>query len=100
MYFIVQSSGLHLHKDPLRVPVDIAAAHPLCIKCKHYIAPNNSFNLSPKNGFCKLSGMMHVVDGTVEYEKLQDYRPYVCKGQYFEKLPIVLLSKNIQKEDT
>lgn len=90
MSFIVQSSGLYLHKDPLRVPVDIAAAHPLCIKCKHYIPPSNSYNLSPKNGFCKLSGMMHVVDGTVEYEKLQDYRPYVCKGQYYEeRIPLL-----------
>lgn len=84
-FILFSTNNLRLHRDPLRVPADIASAHPICIKCKHYIPP--SYIHDPKKGYCRLSGMMHVVDGTIDYEKVEDYRPYVCKGQYFEEAP-------------
>jgi len=72
----------------IRVPVESASKNPLCIHCKYYLPPNiHGLNITDKKrGYCEKSGMMHLVDGSVEYEQAERYREYVCKGTYYERM--------------
>lgn len=80
----------NLYNDPLRVPADIATSHPLCVNCRYYLPPNlYGLNIQDKKkGFCGRSGMIHVVDGSVEYESVERYRQFTCKGQLYEPIPL------------
>lgn len=73
-------------KAPIRIPLDQINKVPICIKCKFYIPPcHKGIMLSnKKNGLCAKSGMFHVVDGTVEYQNVEIYREYHCKGKLYE----------------
>jgi len=77
-------------KNLLRIPIKNASKAPICINCKHYLEPiyNNIKISDKKKGFCKKSGTIHVVDGTIEYEYVEIYREYTCKGNEYEEATI------------
>lgn len=70
----------------LKVPIHVKE-HKLCIQCKHFIHPKEIKNLhieDLKYGYCRQSGMIHLVDGSIEYENVAVYREFKCKGNQFE----------------
>jgi len=72
-----------MSKALMRIPLDKAKQIPLCINCKYYISPSYK---NKKLGFCQKSGTVHVVDGTIEYENVEIYREYTCKGKLYEEI--------------
>jgi len=77
----------YFQKDPLQVPIHSSPKHKLCVNCKHYLPPNYyGINITDKKkGFCKHSGKIHLVDGSIYYDQLENYRRYECKGEFYEE---------------
>lgn len=74
---------------PMRIPLNNATKIPLCINCKYYIPPSGNgihYTKDKKMGFCQKSGTVHIVDGTIEYENVELYRKYNCKGTFYEDI--------------
>lgn len=70
----------------LKVPIH-SKDQKLCIQCKYFIHPKEIKQLNIENlkyGYCKQSGMVHLVDGSIEYENVAVYREFKCKGNQFE----------------
>jgi hypothetical protein len=57
---------------------------PLCVRCKHYMPPKSN-DLDKKYGFCKLSGLMNVIDGSIQYNNVAIVREFDCRGDWFEE---------------
>ncbi len=72
---------------PIRVPLANAKNIPLCINCKFYIPPDTTkiYINNKRHGLCGKSGMIHVVDGSIDYENVEIYREYTCKGKLYEE---------------
>jgi hypothetical protein len=78
-------------RAPLKIPIDKAKSTPICINCKHYLSPTYKGiqSSNKKNGFCAKSGTIHVVDGTIDYQNVEIFREYDCKGNMYEEQSVV-----------
>jgi hypothetical protein len=69
-----------------RVPyVSTQATPKLCKDCKHYIRPEKNGDL--RLGRCAKFGMIHLVDGTVDYDMASNARENKCRGDMYEIRP-------------
>jgi hypothetical protein len=74
-----------MQRPPLRVPLMADKMPPLCVQCKYYMPPRDTTShLDKKQGLCKKSGKIHVVDGEVTFENVVLVREYDCKGLWYE----------------
>lgn len=74
------------------IKTPIHSQHPkLCVQCKHFMHPKEikQLNITDlKYGYCRHSGMVHLVDGSIEYENVSIYREFKCKGTFYEEIDI------------
>jgi len=71
----------------IKTPLTNSVPNNLCIQCKYYLHPSEIWKIEItdlKLGFCKKSGMVHLVDGSITYDYACTYREYNCKGSLFE----------------
>lgn len=84
------SLRIECRQTPSHIRVPIHSEHQnLCIHCTHFIHPTQikQLNITDlKCGYCKHSGMVHLVDGSIEYENVSIYREYTCKGTFYDPL--------------
>lgn len=70
-------------RSPTIIPINDNICKPICVKCKHYIAPKHT---DLKLGMCSKIGYINLIDGEVTYEMVQNAREYHCKGEMYEEI--------------